>query len=106
MTAICALQCVEKGLLNLDDDISTVLSEWKDPKILMGFDKSTGEPILEPAKKIPTLRMLLTHQSGFGYPFVNPGLQQYTNYKKSKGEGESQLVVCVTWIQSFREGLS
>ncbi|KAL1637200.1 hypothetical protein SLS56_000859 [Neofusicoccum ribis] len=34
ITTIVALQCVEKGLLNLDDDISGILPEWKDPKIL------------------------------------------------------------------------
>jgi CubicO group peptidase (beta-lactamase class C family) len=95
MTAVAVLQCVEKGLLHLDDDISTILSEWKDPRILVGFfDDATGAPILEKATKTITLRMLLTHQSGMGYTFTDPKLEQFTEYKKRMGEMKSGHLVC------------
>jgi CubicO group peptidase (beta-lactamase class C family) len=55
ITTIAALQCVEKGLLALDGDISEVLHEWKNPKILVRFDES-GEPILEESKGVISLR--------------------------------------------------
>lgn len=49
------MQCVEKGLLDLDADISSILPEWKDPKILVGFDEN-NEPLFQPAKRPLTLR--------------------------------------------------
>jgi CubicO group peptidase (beta-lactamase class C family) len=92
MTAISAVQCVEKGLLDLDDDISTVLSEWKDPKILVGFEDASGEPIMQTAKGKITLRMLLTHQSGMGYGFIQPLLEKFVDYRKNAEEARSKLV--------------
>lgn len=49
------MQCVEKGLLDLDADISSILPEWKDPKILVGFDEN-DVPQFRPAKRPLTLR--------------------------------------------------
>ncbi|RFU25797.1 hypothetical protein B7463_g10540, partial [Scytalidium lignicola] len=92
VTAIAVMQCVEKGLLNLDDDISTVLNEWKEPQILVGFDDATGEPILEKAKERITLKMLLTHQSGMSYGFTNSALEKYIEWKKKMGMGDSRRV--------------
>ncbi|KAI1614304.1 putative D-aminoacylase [Exophiala viscosa] len=82
MTAVAALQCVEKGLLHLDEDISSVLPEWKDPQVIVGFDEATGEPKLRKAEGRITLRMLLTHQSGLGYQFLNPEIDKYVAYHK------------------------
>jgi len=56
VTSVAALQMVEKGLLDLDEDISRVLTEWKSPEILEGFEEGTGKPILRPAKNKITLR--------------------------------------------------
>jgi CubicO group peptidase (beta-lactamase class C family) len=51
------MQCVERGLIKLDDDITTVLPEWKDAVILTGFDENNdGKPILVKAKNPITLR--------------------------------------------------
>ena len=44
MTTIAVFQCVEEG--NLDTDVTSILYEFKEAKILTGFDKSE-EPILE-----------------------------------------------------------
>jgi len=55
MTSIAVMQCVEKGLLNLDDDVSHILHEFKDIEILTGFD-GDGNPRLVKAKKKVTLR--------------------------------------------------
>ncbi|KAL1863014.1 hypothetical protein Daus18300_008170 [Diaporthe australafricana] len=69
-TIIAALQCVEKGLLKLNEDISTVLPEWKDPKILVGFnDKDEAQH-------------LLTHSSGMAYPFMHPLFAKYNEINK------------------------
>lgn len=46
MTTIVILQCVERGKLSLDTDVTSILPELKDLKILIGFDES-GKPILK-----------------------------------------------------------
>jgi CubicO group peptidase (beta-lactamase class C family) len=93
MTAISALQCVERGLLSLDDDISNILEEWKTPGILIGFEDDTGKPIVKEAKNKITLRMLLTHQSGLGYTFVHPQLERFSKYMKTDGELGTKRIV-------------
>lgn len=55
MTTIAAMQCIEKGLFTLDEDITRLLPEYKDIDILAGFDKDTKAPILE--KNTTTLTM-------------------------------------------------
>jgi CubicO group peptidase (beta-lactamase class C family) len=52
------MQCVERGQLNLNDDIAKVLPEWKDPQILTGFD-GKDEAIFKPATKTITLRQVI-----------------------------------------------
>jgi CubicO group peptidase (beta-lactamase class C family) len=65
MTTVAAMQCVEKGLFTLDENISRVLPEWKSPDILTGFDDKTGEP----------------HSSGMGYDMFNPLLLALRKYQ-------------------------
>jgi len=51
VTCVAAMQCVERGLVRLEEDISTWLPEWKDALILKGFDTDNGQkPILEKAQ--------------------------------------------------------
>jgi len=54
VTAVAALQCVERGLLTLDEDISKYCPEWKEPQVLLGFDGD--EPILRKAKGFINMR--------------------------------------------------
>jgi len=60
VTSMAAMQLVEKGLIGLDDDLSTWLPEMTKIPIL-----NNGQ-LIQPKKPI-TLRHLLTHTSGFGY---------------------------------------
>lgn len=104
MTAISVIQCVDKGLLSLDDDISSVLPEWKTRQVLVGFEEGTGKPILREAKNTITARMLLTHHSGMGYPFMSSNLQQFHKYQKTIGKEVSELIVCCppsNWIHKL-----
>jgi CubicO group peptidase (beta-lactamase class C family) len=84
ITTIAALQCIERSLFTLDSptDVTRLLPEWQDPRILTGFTDS-GEPILRPATQNITLRHLLTHTSGMAYDFMHPLLMQW---RASRGE--------------------
>ncbi|EGU73832.1 hypothetical protein FOXB_15660 [Fusarium oxysporum f. sp. conglutinans Fo5176] len=76
VTTVAVMQCVERGQLNLDADISEILPEWKNPQILTGFDEQ-DKPTFQAATKAITLRHLLTHSSGMTYVHMEPLLTHY-----------------------------
>ena len=55
LTTIAALQCVERGLVTLDEDTAAQLPELARQKILTGFEED-GEPVLVERKNPITLR--------------------------------------------------
>ena len=59
MTALSVMQCVDRGQLKLDDDVTAILPELKDLDILEGFEEESGKPILKKATKKITLRYVL-----------------------------------------------
>lgn len=71
LTSIAALQLVEKGALELDEDLSSFMPEMTSIPIL------TDEMELMEGKNSITLRHLLTHTSGFGYSFTDSLLAKY-----------------------------
>lgn len=85
MTAIAVLQLVEKGILDLDADVTTWLPEWKNADVLKGFTED-DEPIYEKAKETITIRKMMSHQSGIGYGFIDPKLTKLVELKKRNGE--------------------
>ncbi|PVH70028.1 beta-lactamase [Cadophora sp. DSE1049] len=76
VTAVAAMQCVERGLLKLDDPVGSILPEYAHPKILTGYT-GDNKPILTPAKQSITLRHLLTHSSGLSYDVFGPELREW-----------------------------
>jgi CubicO group peptidase (beta-lactamase class C family) len=86
VTTIAALQCVERGLLDLDADVSSILPELKDMDIITGFD-ADEKPTYVKAQHQMTLRMLLTHSAGLGYDLFNPTIQKW---RQSRGEAIAQ----------------
>lgn len=61
LTAVCALQCVEKGLLDLDANIAPILPEVGKFGVIIGFDDSKNEAILKPKAGPVTLRSVTFH---------------------------------------------
>ena len=57
-----AFQCVEDGLLTHDGDISSIVPELGIKQVIKGFAEDDKTPILEPAKRAITLKMLLTQR--------------------------------------------
>ncbi|KAL8805074.1 MAG: hypothetical protein Q9182_002164 [Xanthomendoza sp. 2 TL-2023] len=80
MTSIAALQLVERGHFNLDDDMGQFLPELADPQILTGFVDE--KPQLIKAKNKVTLRHLLTHSSGLCYDPLHPLLVRWRTFHK------------------------
>ena len=54
MASIAAIQCVERGRIALDDDVSAILTELKDIQILTGL--RDGGPIIKKAETKITLQ--------------------------------------------------
>ena len=79
ITSIAALQLIEQGRLSLDEDAARVLPAIAEAPILEGFDHE-GAPRLRAATRPVTLRHLLTHTSGFGYPFMSADLARYGDH--------------------------
>lgn len=71
ITSIAALQLVERGLVGLDQDISSLVPSFAAQKVLVKYS-GDGEPLLEERRNPITLRHLLTHAAGAGYAFL-PG---------------------------------
>ena len=66
---------VERGQLNLDAEVETILPEFSKIEFLEGFDGD--KPILRPPKSKPTVRQLATHTSGLVYEFWNADIKKY-----------------------------
>jgi methyl acetate hydrolase len=76
VTGVAAMQCVERGLLSLDQPAGEIVPELAEPLVLDGFD-ANGKPMLRPARRKITLRLLLTHTAGFVYPWWNASSNRY-----------------------------
>ena len=66
VTGVAMMILFEEGRWRLDDPITRYLPELKDLKVWKGTD-AKGQPILEPVKRPPTMRELMSHTAGFGY---------------------------------------
>jgi CubicO group peptidase (beta-lactamase class C family) len=55
ITTIVVLQCVERDLIGLDDDLATILPELAELEVLTGIDNK-GAPELKKRKNKITLR--------------------------------------------------
>lgn len=67
LTSVAALQCVEDGTLNLDEDVKRWLPDIGKYGIIAGFDDDKNSATLVPNSTTITLRMLLSHTSGHEY---------------------------------------
>jgi CubicO group peptidase (beta-lactamase class C family) len=69
VTSVAAMMLVEDGRIGLDDPLSKHLPQFA------GLQVRRADGGLEPARRPPTIRELLTHTAGFSYTFMNrPGI--------------------------------
>jgi methyl acetate hydrolase len=77
ITCAAALQLVEQGKFTLDDTVEKYLPEVANLPVFESFDSATGNYKLRPLTKAMTVRQIMTHTAGFGYPFTNPTLRDF-----------------------------
>lgn len=81
MTSICCLQLVERGLVSLDEPVYKYIPELESFNVLSGFEDD-GKPIEVKHTKPITLRLLLSHSSGFTYDSMDPRTLGWLKYHK------------------------
>ncbi|MEV8569742.1 serine hydrolase domain-containing protein [Streptomyces sp. NPDC051322] len=75
LTTVGALQLIERGQLQFDQEVTSILPDFGRLQVLEGFD---GErPRLRPPVRQATVGHLLNHTSGLGYFFCNPDVRRY-----------------------------
>jgi methyl acetate hydrolase len=77
ITSVAALQLVEQGRFGLDDPVEKYLPEFANLKVFESFEPASGGYRLRPAARPPTVRHILTHTSGLGYPFTSAALRDF-----------------------------
>lgn len=82
ITSIALLQCIDKGLIGLDEPLTEILPEFKDKDILTNVE---GSDCTFVKSKTPiTARHLLSHTSGLGYRFTHRLLMQRAQIRKDE----------------------
>ena len=75
LTSEAAMQLVERGELELEQPVESVIPEFAERHVLEGFDGDT--PQLRPPSRPVLLRHLLTHTSGLAYGFGSEELLRW-----------------------------
>jgi hypothetical protein len=77
ITSTAAMQLIEQGRVGLDDPVEKYLPAFSRLQVFESFDPATGAYRLAPARSIATVRHLMTHTSGLGYPFTSATLRDF-----------------------------
>jgi CubicO group peptidase (beta-lactamase class C family) len=93
VVAAAILQLAEAGKLRVDDPVERYLPEFARPRVLLRYDAATGAMTTRPARRLMTLRHLLTHTAGVhhGHVEIDPVLGGI--YAKAGVVHDSRLVL-------------
>ncbi|MVN78535.1 serine hydrolase [Hymenobacter sp. HMF4947] len=70
ITSVGVMLLYDEGKFQLDDPISKYLPAFRNPKVLATFNPKDSTYTTVPARSEVTIRQLLTHTSGIGYPII------------------------------------
>jgi CubicO group peptidase (beta-lactamase class C family) len=90
ITAVAAMQLVERGLIGLDEPLGPRFAEYAARPVLEGFAED-GTPRLRPSTRPMTLRHLLTHTAGFSYDMWNADTLRWQKATRTPGSGSGRL---------------
>lgn len=76
ITSLGIMQLFEQGKLNLDQNISEFIPEFKNPNLVKTFNAKDSSYTTTPAKREITFRDLLTHTSGIDYAAIGTDTMQ------------------------------
>ena len=89
VTTVAVMMLWEEGKFSLDDPVSKFIPSFANEKVLKTFNAADTTYTTVPAKRPVTIRDLLTHTSGLGYPGI--GTQEeialYAKYLITGGVG-------------------
>lgn len=106
VTGVAMMMLYEQGLWRLDDPVSLHVPEFANLRIASGVDE-TGQPILTPVSRSPTMRELMTHTAGFAYGLADDpsSLADQTYYRAGVLQSASlnDLVQKVSGLPMFAE---
>jgi CubicO group peptidase (beta-lactamase class C family) len=77
VTSTAAMQLIEQGKFALEDPAEKYLPGLAKLPVFDSFDARTGTYHLHPTSKPITVRHVLTHTSGLGYPFTSATLRDF-----------------------------
>jgi methyl acetate hydrolase len=77
ITSTAAMQLIEQGKFALEDPVEKYLPEMAKLPVFDSFDARTGNYHLHLSSKRMTVRHILTHTSGLGYPFTSATLRDF-----------------------------
>jgi methyl acetate hydrolase len=78
VTSTALMQLVEQGKVAIEDPLAKYFpAEFGKPPLFESFDSATGAYKLRPATRAVTVRHILTHTSGLGYPFTDPTTRDF-----------------------------
>jgi methyl acetate hydrolase len=92
VTSVAAMMMIEQGKMKLDDDVSRYLPAFKSMQVLTSYDAKAGTYDTRPSTRPITIRQLLTHTSGIGYSWSDPGLALVQQKTNKGGETDLPLV--------------
>ena len=72
VTSVGIMMLYEQGKLRLDDAVGDYLPGYRGREVIRTFNEKDGTYTTRPANGEMTIRHLLTHTSGLGYPFTSP----------------------------------
>jgi methyl acetate hydrolase len=85
VTSLAVMMLRDEGKLGLDDPVTKYLPQFGGVRVMTAFNED-GTYESRPASRPITIRHLLTHTSGIGYPFSNPRLAKIDDGKKTEAE--------------------